>query len=239
MHSEHPSWGRVLSRREALSLLGGAGVMLLTRSPGAPAQPLDCIARPQQTKGPFFVDTGLERSDIRSDPTTGNLEPGVPLSLTFIVSRLDAGTCRPISGAHVELWQCNARGVYSGVRDGASDAAARKFLRGYQRTDAGGLARFTTIYPGWYPGRTVHLHFMVRSLGSRSQPEAFTSQLYFDDALSDTILATAPYAERGRRSVRNAGDGIYRRGGSQLMLAPRPTGKELEASFNIGLQGAS
>ena len=98
----------------------------------------------------------------------------------------------------MELWQCNASGHYSGVRDAQADTTGRKFLRGYQLTDAAGIARFKTIYPGWYPGRAVHVHFMIRTAAPGGGREEFTSQLYFDDALSDRIFASAPYSGRSR-----------------------------------------
>jgi len=161
----------------------------------------------------------------------------VPLQLTFRVSRVDGG-CAPLPGAHVELWQCDAAGVYSGVRDGSSDATGQKFLRGYQVTDGAGNARFTTIYPGAYSGRTVHLHFMIRAAGSSGRREQFTSQLYFDDELTDRVLAQAPYRPRPPGTSRNAGDGLYRRGGSQLLLAVKEQGKGYASTFDIGLQAA-
>jgi protocatechuate 3,4-dioxygenase beta subunit len=222
----------------ALSLIALVGGALAVRGLSARAQNRQgCVVRPEQTEGPYFVDTQLARSDIRSDPASGSVEAGVPLELTFRVSRL-SGACEPLPGAHVELWQCNARGVYSGVTDAHADTTGRKFLRGYQITDPNGIARFTTIYPGWYPGRTVHIHFMIRTAASGGRGETFTSQLYFDDAFSDRIFERAPYAGRGPRSVRNARDGIYRRGGAQLMLAPTERDGGLAATFDIALEAS-
>ena len=226
--------GRLLRRREMLALVG-AGWLVPGFRAGAQERPA-CVARPQQMEGPFFVETGLNRSDIRSDPATGTLRPGLPLQVTFRVTRVAAGGCTPLPAAHVELWQCDAAGVYSGVMDGDSAAAGQKFLRGYQVTDGSGAAAFTTIYPGWYPGRTVHLHFMIRTTRSAGRREEFTSQLYFDDALTDKVHALAPYAARGPRRVRNAADGLYRSGGAQLLLAVREEGKGLAAAFDIVLQ---
>jgi protocatechuate 3,4-dioxygenase beta subunit len=239
MDDKDAACGRVLSRRRAIAMLGSIGGAILLRSGSVDAQPdpqpLACVARPQQTEGPYFVDTKLERSDIRPDPVTGKVEPGVTLKLAFRVARLDRQACAPLRDALVELWQCNASGVYSGVRDPAVDATELRFLRGFQRTDSSGLARFTTIYPGWYPGRTVHLHFSIRTeRGTRH--DQLTSQLYFDDRLTDQVFARAPYADRGARTVRNAADGIYRRGGEQLMLAVKPQGNALSAAIDIALQ---
>jgi protocatechuate 3,4-dioxygenase beta subunit len=120
--------------------------------------------------------------------------------------------------------------------DAQFSTKGKKFLRGYQTTDRQGRAQFTTIYPGWYRGRTVHLHFKLR-MQSGGKAYDFTSQLYFDDALTDKVLAAAPYAARGQRSTRNEQDGIFRRDGQNLMLAPTPSGDGYAASFHIALQG--
>lgn len=236
MRDDDRTVGRLLTRREMLAALGGIG--LAGFWPGivhGQARPA-CIARPEQTEGPYFVDTGLARSDIRADAQTGAVEPGVPLQIEFRVSRLDANGCRPLPEAQVELWQCNSRGFYSGVRDPHADTRGRNYLRGYQIADNDGSARFTTIYPGWYPGRAVHLHFSIRA-GRGQRREEFTSQLYFDDALSNRVFAQVPYAERRGPRVRNDADFIYRRGGPQLRLAVNEADGRLGAVFDIGLQG--
>jgi protocatechuate 3,4-dioxygenase beta subunit len=228
--------GWPIRRRTVLSLLGVAGAAWTMRAMTVRAQSLpDCVARPQQTEGPYFVDTELRRSDVRADPASGSVQPGVPLRVTFQVSRLRAGRCEPLRDAQVELWQCNAHGVYSGVRDPHFDATGQRFLRGYQITDGSGTARFLTIYPGWYPGRTVHIHFMIRTGPPGSRRDEFTSQLYFDDALTDKVFSRPPYAARGPRSVRNGEDGIYRRGGPQLMLPVAEQDGALAGSFAVGL----
>jgi protocatechuate 3,4-dioxygenase beta subunit len=140
--------GRLLTRREALALTGAS--ILTALAPRAWAQAASvpqCIARPEQTEGPFFVDDRLNRSDIRTDPATGVAKPGAPLRVTFRVMRIGE-RCAPIPGAVVDLWQCDAAGAYSGVRDFSGSTVGQKFLRGYQVTDANGAASFTTIYPG-------------------------------------------------------------------------------------------
>jgi protocatechuate 3,4-dioxygenase beta subunit len=192
--------------------------------------------------GPYFVDKQVERSDIRSDPTTGAMSAGTPLALTFTVSRVDGGRCAPLAGAMVDVWHCDAKGQYSGVNDRmiGFDTVGRKFLRGYQVTDANGQARFTTIYPGWYQGRTVHVHFKIRTpaaaaLADASNVYEFTSQLFFDDALTDRVFTQAPYAAKGTREMRNVEDGIYREAGSQLVLAAAPAGTGYAAQFDVGL----
>lgn len=244
MHHDDTPIGRVLTRREALAILGASGFALLASNPldrgrraGAyPAAP-SCVALPEQTEGPYFVDERLNRSDIRSDPSDGVLKPGVPLSLAVAVSRIRGRDCILLTGAQVDLWHCDADGIYSDVTDPHFRTVGHKFLRGYQLTDAIGTARFMTIYPGWYPGRTVHIHFKIRAPApSSSKAYTFTSQLYFGDALTDRVHALAPYAARGSRTMRNDGDRIFRDGGSQLILAPTASRDGYAASFALGLQ---
>lgn len=195
-----------------------------------------CVVRPEQTEGPYFVDTRLNRADIRSDPVSGIVKEGVPLTLTFVVSRIGNDGCAPLSGATVDIWHCDAQGFYSDVRDPRRDTTGQQWLRGYQVTDAGGVATFTTIYPGWYPGRAVHIHFKIRTTTAAGQMYDITSQFYFDDALSDVVFAQAPYAGRGNRTTRNQNDGIFRSNGEQLLLALTPHDQGYAATFEIGLQ---
>ncbi|MGQ0713779.1 MAG: intradiol ring-cleavage dioxygenase [Gemmatimonadaceae bacterium] len=239
--------GHVLSRRELLTLLGASGVAALAgckpsrevaevAASGGDILPA-CIVRPEQTEGPYFVDGRLDRSDIRSDPTSGAVKDGAPLQLAIVVSRIgQGGACTPLEGARVDVWQCDAAGAYSGVTDPSFDTSGQQFLRGYQVTDATGTARFTTIFPGWYRGRTVHIHFKVRTQPSGARGHEFTSQLYFDDAVTDRVHSRAPYASSGRRTVRNEGDGIFRRSGAQLMLGVEEAGEAYSGTFHIGLE---
>jgi protocatechuate 3,4-dioxygenase beta subunit len=234
--------GRVFSRRSALILLGAAGYSFWTGSgrAGGPtrlARESGCVARPEQTQGPYFVDELLHRSDLRTDPSDGTVRPGAPLELTFAVSSLSGTACLPLSGWMVDLWQCDHLGVYSDVKDPAFNTVGKRFLRGYQLTDDKGQARFTTIYPGWYPGRTVHIHFKIRSPASRGKGFAFTSQVYFDDGLTDRVFQDRPYAARPDRTTRNLADGIFRRGGSQLVLDLAPKGAGHAGTFDVALTG--
>ncbi|MBD2021818.1 intradiol ring-cleavage dioxygenase [Leptolyngbya sp. FACHB-36] len=194
-----------------------------------------CVVRPQQTEGPYFVDEGLDRSDIRSDPADGSVKQGVPLRLTFRVSQVGTTSCSPVAGATIDIWHCDAQGVYSDVRDRNFNTLGKKFLRGYQVTNANGTAEFVTIYPGWYPGRTVHIHFKIRT-GSASQHYEFTSQLYFDDALTEQVHAQPPYAANGQRTLKNDRDGIFREDGKQLMLQLTQGAQGYAGTFDIGLQ---
>jgi protocatechuate 3,4-dioxygenase beta subunit len=194
------------------------------------------VVRPAQTLGPYFVDEGLERADIRTDPATGELSEGAPLDLAFVVSQIGQSGCAPLAGARVEIWQCDAAGVYSDVKDPNFDTTGRKFLRGHQLTDAQGKVRFTTIYPGWYPGRTVHIHFKIHGESAPGRGYDFASQLYFDDAITDRVHAAAPYAARGPRSTRNADDRIYQSGGRQLTVPVTAQGSGYATNFDIGLK---
>ena len=242
--------GRLLGRREAVRLLGMAGVAafgvacgrgggderaLPSRSPAAPSTPgatsglPGCVVRPELTEGPFFVDEKLDRSDIRSDPSGGNDADGVPLELTFVVSQVGSAGCTPLVGATVDVWHCDAQGRYSDEEQNGT--VGQRFLRGYQTTDRRGHATFTTIYPGWYQGRTVHIHFKIRTADGHD----FTSQLFFDDSVTDEVFAKSPYKEKGERDVRNPDDAIFGQSGGQLTLEARTNGATYEAFFPIGL----
>lgn len=225
------------NRREVLSILGTTGAAALTGWPAvtraltdapAPEHGLDCVVTPAQTEGPYFVDERLKRADIRLDPTSDAMSEGLPLRLRINVSRVDGNACAPVQGALVDVWQCDALGVYSDVRDsnGFFDTRGRKFLRGYQETDKNGATEFVTVYPGWYTGRTVHIHFKVRVLSAAQRSHEFTSQLYFDDAITDQVHAQPPYRAKGVRDTRNDLDGIYRARGSGSMLLLRLTKNE-------------
>jgi protocatechuate 3,4-dioxygenase beta subunit len=241
MTHENGPVGRLLSRREIVRLLGGSAACLMTGSliprwAIAGVQGPSCVVRPEQTEGPYFVDERLNRSDIRTDPIDGRVRPGTPLALTLLVSRLNAGDCQPLPGAQVDIWHCDAMGVYSDVQDPSFNTIGRKFLRGYQVTDVRGEAQFVTVYPGWYPGRTIHIHFKIRTAPVGQRSFEFTSQLYFDDGLTDRVHTDQPYASNGQRTARNQHDWIFRRGGDRLMLAPTATADGYAASFAIGLQ---
>jgi protocatechuate 3,4-dioxygenase beta subunit len=136
----------------------------------------------------------------------------------------------------VDVWHCDALGLYSDVS--ANGTVGQEFLRGYQITDSSGVARFTTIYPGWYQGRAVHIHFKVRSATSAGSVYEFTSQLFFDDDLTDQVHAQEPYTAKGQRDMLNSEDGIYNQGGSQLVLAVSETGEGYAATFDIALEDA-
>jgi protocatechuate 3,4-dioxygenase beta subunit len=234
--------GRVLGRREALAALGVSGLALLTQRwlPGsllaAQTRVPGCVVRPEQMEGPYFVDGMLDRSDIRSDPETGEVKPGTTLLLTLAVSSLRDNACTPLPGAHVDIWHCDALGVYSGVKDPRFDTTGHHYLRGYQITDAKGEARFRTIYPGWYPGRAVHIHFKVRTDPAAERGHGFTSQLYFDDTLTTRVHRAPPYSSKAGQRALNADDEIFADGGDQLVLAAERSGYGWAARFEVALQ---
>jgi protocatechuate 3,4-dioxygenase beta subunit len=253
--------GRVLTRREILRLFGGAGAAVLAGAtevvaaataatgntdtdtnpamnrsgPADLSAPSRCVVIPQQTEGPFFIDERLNRSDIRIDPTDGSVKPGVPFQLAFRVSTVDRGRCAVLPGVMVDVWHCDALGHYSD--EPANGTTGKKFLRGHQITDANGIAQFTTIYPGWYQGRAVHIHFKLRPASASGRSCEFTSQLYFDDSISDDVFAREPYAAKGPSPLKNARDRIYRDGGDQLLLALAKSGDGYAGTCDIGLPG--
>jgi protocatechuate 3,4-dioxygenase beta subunit len=162
-----------------------------------------CVLTPELTEGPYFLDGDLVRQDI----TDGR--PGAPLKLQIMVN--NATTCEPLSNAAVDIWHCDARGYYSGVSSNnpgpdadateAAEAADSRFLRGIQMTDDTGVAEFQTIYPGWYMGRTIHIHMKVFEDGQVGTTydgghTAHTGQLFFDDTISDQVFLLEPYAGR-------------------------------------------
>ncbi len=218
------------SRRQALIQLAAGSIALSASTAWARITP-SCILTPEQTEGPYFVDTQLERSDVRSDPNTKQISAGVSLHLQLQVTGIKAGQCQPLPGAIVDIWHCNAAGVYSDV----DNAAGQQFLRGYQITDQRGKVNFVTIYPGWYPGRAIHIHFKVRTATRSGKAELLTSQLYFDEAVTKQVYKQQPYAERATGYQTNERDGIYRSGGKQLLLRPEQDERGYVAVFGIGL----
>jgi protocatechuate 3,4-dioxygenase beta subunit len=229
-------------RRHLLAAAGGAAALFVSgasraQAPRADAPAPACVLTPAQTEGPYFVDERLQRSDVRVDPADSSTRPGALLALTLRVASVDGNGCVPLAGAIVDIWHCDAKGIYSDANDMSFSTRGSKFLRGYQVTDADGRVRFTTIYPGAYPGRAVHIHFKVRA-NARNTPRDFTSQLYFDDALTDRVHAREPYAGVGERRTRNARDGLYRQGGQALQLALVETADGYAATYDVGIRRA-
>jgi protocatechuate 3,4-dioxygenase beta subunit len=180
---------------------------------------------PQQTEGPYFVDNMPNRSDIRSDPSDGSVQEGIPLNLVIHVYSVDDnGICSPLKGARVDIWHANSEGVYSAVSD--QGTTEKKFLRGYQLTDNDGTVRFITIYPGWYQGRAIHIHDKVRTFNGSEKTLEWTSQLYFSNSINDEVHKQQPYNKHGPPDITNEQDGIYT-GASTDQLIQSNTGKHL------------
>jgi protocatechuate 3,4-dioxygenase beta subunit len=189
---------------------------------------------PQQTEGPYFVDGMPNRSDIRSDTSKGSVEQGIPLRLVIRVYDVDNGSCVPLRGAKVDIWHANSQGVYSGVKD--MGTTEENFLRGYQVTDNNGIVNFTTIYPGWYEGRAIHLHDKVRTFNGSEKTLEWTAQLYFNNSINEQVHDQNPYNYHGPPQTTNEEDMIYS-GASADGLIQKNSGEQL--MVNITKQGAS
>ena len=181
---------------------------------------VSCVLTPELTEGPYYIAGEKYRRDI----TEGR--SGVPLLLRLRV--VDASTCKPIAGAAVDIWHADALGVYSGFGAGRR---SRTFMRGIQKTGANGLARFRTVYPGWYQGRTVHIHVKVHVAGN----VVHTGQLYFPDSLTDRVFRGRPYSRRPHRTTRNASDFVFANGGRRSMLSVRKSGSSYVGAITMGV----
>ena len=258
--------GRILSRREVLALLGagsvaatlagcapggsgataGAGASATAGATAAASAAASstanaaasvgalpsCVVAPQLTEGPYYLDVNLERSDIRPNTIDGAVSEGAPLELGWVVSRVDGEGCVPLEGAIVDVWHCDALGVYSGVQG----SAGTDFLRGFQRTDSNGAAAFTTVYPGWYQGRAVHIHFKIRTDPDADTGFEFTSQLFFDNDLSRGVYGSGVYAAKGPQDQPNERDGIFNQSGGATLLAVTQDGDMYKTTFEIAIR---
>ena len=218
-----------LTRRGSLAgmagfLLGLAGWKAAASEGAGPAGvasgAVSCVLTPEQTEGPYYIAGEKYRRDV----TEGR--SGVPLLLRLRV--VDASTCKPIAGAAVDIWHADALGVYSGFGAGRR---SRTFMRGIQKTDANGLARFRTVYPGWYQGRTVHIHVKVHVAGN----VVHAGQLYFPDSLTDRVFRRRPYSRRPHRTTRNASDFVFANGGRRSMLSVRKSGSSYVGGITMGV----
>jgi protocatechuate 3,4-dioxygenase beta subunit len=255
--------GRVLSRREVLALMGAVSVSAVAvacapgstasgsaaasaaASSGATASALatataaavasslpSCVVVPELTEGPYYVNENLDRSDIRIDTADGSVSEGAVLRIDWVVSQVDGNACIPLEGVLVDVWHCDALGNYSDV----GSEEGHDYLRGYQHTDANGLATIITIYPGWYTGRAVHIHFKIRTEPGAASGFEFTSQLFFDDTLSASVYSTGVYASKGTQDVKNANDGIYGQSQGMTLLDVVKDGDGYKATFEIAIQ---
>jgi len=260
MDNDDRTIGTILNRREALARLGSVGFGLVagryaagSELLGAKPSPIiqtqtkeiirqPMVVSPALTQGPFFVDEMLNRSDLIGNTQRPSVINGLRLEMRLRCWELDGNIGKPLKGAQVDLWHCDAIGVYSDEPNGGGgeNTLGQTWLRGYQLSDKGGLVVFKTIWPGWYPGRTIHFHFKVRfPMGGNTYD--FTSQFFINDTLNDQVMANPPYNGRGNRNTRNSNDGIYRTrlndnsfAGDRLLLdiSDNPLGGKI-AQFDI------
>lgn len=226
--SRNETTRKLLSRRSALGLIGGAlgGITLAACSDNTAV--IDstgsssgtgstsggsCTLTPEGEIGPYFTDdsaTAYNRSDIRSNIDGSSVQSGIPLTLHVYVYDFD-NSCAPYVGSQVDIWHCNASGIYS--NEAVESTLGQTWLRGYQLTDTNGAVTFKTIIPGWYQGRTTHIHLRVRSTYSNASSTSDgtnTTQLFFPQATMDTIYTTvSPYSSKGKNTTTNAADRVY------------------------------
>lgn len=232
-----------LTRRQTFAGLGFASGVLLISGPAAAALLGGPLARQlrsqsyrdatqQAAEGPFYLEERLERSSIAEG------RPGLPLVLELDLVEAKDGTALP--GIRVDIWQADAAGCYSGFQcqgdERATSTIGQRFLRGTQYADTLGKVRFTTIYPGWYAGRTAHIHFKV----FENDDAVFVGQIYFPDDLNRFVFTTVPpYSTRARRrDTLNREDRVLARAGAKrgLFAAIRTTGARLGASLTIAVE---
>jgi protocatechuate 3,4-dioxygenase beta subunit len=230
----------VLGRRQllhgatALSILGLA--RLARRQPvfatGVPDEELDvsdlidaqaaqmmCVLTPSETAGPFYLNLNLVRSDI-----TEGL-PGLKTRLNLHV--VHASDCSPIQNATVDLWHNDADGRYSGFASKGTQGLT--YLRGVQSTDANGTTFFDSIYPGWYMGRTTHIHIKVQPTGS----SVLTTQMYFPTGLSRRVYRLSPYSVHGQNPTNNGNDSLFLP--ETVMTVLGSTGGRVQLDLTIGV----
>ncbi|MGW0246259.1 intradiol ring-cleavage dioxygenase [Nocardia goodfellowii] len=206
-------------------------------TPTSNPSPQTCVLSPEAIEGPYYIDHDLVRTDIRED------RQGVPVELNLTV--VDAVSCVPLPGAVVDIWHCDALGYYSGHLGLDPNAAPSPtphveptdpstFLRGTQISGADGAVRFQTIYPGYYHGRSIHLHVLVH-VGGRM---VHTGQLYLPEEYSARVVATVPYSNRPAepKRVTNDNDFLFaQQGGAQTTLRMEPLGPDLSHGFRASL----
>jgi protocatechuate 3,4-dioxygenase beta subunit len=201
-----------VTRRRILQGLAGTGAGLagarLLGSPLAASPALaaaSCTLTAEQEEGPYYLD--LEK--IRKNITEGKSGLRLDLRITIV----DSSSCDPIEGVAVDIWHCDAVGVYSGFS--AEGTSGKTYLRGVRVTDADGLASFRTIYPGWYQGRATHIHLKAHVGGKAGSSKysgghvAHTGQLFFSDTTTDKVAKLSPYTRNDTTRTRNTVDRVY------------------------------
>lgn len=198
-----------------------------------------CTETLEGEEGPYFVDdsaSGYDRSNILTNLDGTESQTGVSLVLTLYVFDSE-NSCTAMEGVQVDIWHCNANGIYSA--ESSESTTGKSWLRGYQITDSSGKVQFTTIIPGWYSGRTTHIHLRLRSsYDSSSSGATNTMQVFFDQTLIDTLATSvSPYSEEGTNPTTNATDRVYadQEDGTTLLTLSGSTSAGYTASFNIHL----
>ena len=230
---------------------------------------------PQQTEGPYFVVGAPNRSNITSDPSDGTVQQGIPLQLVIHVYKINnnvsnasnnvttstttanngsnnthISSCIPFKNAQVDIWHANPQGLYSGISQIGTEG--KMYLRGYQITDNNGTVKFNTVYPGWYEGRAIHIHVMVRSFdggasGVSNETSHWTSQMYLNNSINQQVHTQLPYSKHGLPPMTNEQDGIYsgpstdklvaNNAGQHLMLNLIKDKQGYNGTFNIVVNG--
>lgn len=247
-------WMPQLDRRAALRLLGMTAVAGLTgcanqvgtaassdsTSTSSSGSSSSCASQTLEgEEGPYFVDdsaSGYQRSNILTNLDGSTTQAGVAFTLTLYV--YDAkNSCAVMQGVQVDIWHCNASGIYS--TEASESTSTQSWLRGYQLTDSYGKVQFVTIIPGWYSGRTTHIHLRLRSTyDSSSSGATNTMQLFFPQTLVDTLDTTvSPYSSEGKNPTTNASDRVYtdQEEGTTLMTLSGSTTAGYTATANVYL----
>ncbi|KAK3317317.1 Intradiol ring-cleavage dioxygenase [Cercophora scortea] len=173
-----------------------------------------CVLSPEVTEGPYYVAGEYIRKDT--------VEKQTGVSLTLDIQVLNIDTCKPVTGAYLEIWHTNATGVYSGVSASGNGNSAKDksnlnatFLRGVQQTDSDGVVQFNSIFPGHYTGRTTHTHVLVhtnaKALANGTIMDVTAShvgQFFYDQDLITLVEATSPYKSNTQSVTLNKNDGI-------------------------------
>jgi protocatechuate 3,4-dioxygenase beta subunit len=207
--SRRPTPGvKTVTRRQALGALGATlSLVNCSSSPTAAdattttttgTTNATCAAAPTETLGPYPSIANFIRSDIREGKT------GVPVTLTITVVNANSN-CAPVSGAVVDIWQCDAEGHYSEYAQQGYNGTSETFLRGIQTTDPSGNVTFTTVYPGWYAGRATHIHVEVTANGKAVK----VTQIAFPESVTAAVYASSVYASKGQNPTSNSSDMVF------------------------------
>ena len=232
--------GRILSRREVLALLGAAGAGALVGAPGdLIAQVPPCVVVPEHMEGPYFVGCPAEPVGHPNQPRRQRDQPGRAAS--SVAAHLATRRGRRLRSARWRdrgsLAVRRARRVLGFCRHARQVRRARQEVPQRLPDDRRkGRRELTTIYPGWYPGRAVHIHFKVRTNPTAKSGTEFTSQLYLDEAVTDKVHASEPYVSKGRRVTMNANDGIYKNGGRELTLRLDEQANGYSGTFELAIK---